>query len=88
MEQPEISNPLLWRLLLMIDGSAIRAVALSTVDDVQTVSFSVPFDPTAPGFLAAVEDAVYAVPLLTADFASVDILIDTRPWSYKNLRAR
>lgn len=78
MEQPEISNPLLWRLLLMIDGSAIRAVALSTVDDVQTVSFSVPFDPTAPGFLAAVEDAVYAVPLLTADFASVDILIDTR----------
>jgi len=78
MEQPEISNPSLWRLLLMIESSALRAVALSTVDDVQTVVFSVPFDPTASGLLAAVEEAVYAVPLLTADFASVDVLIDTR----------
>lgn len=78
MEQPEISNPSLWRLLLMIDNSAIRAVALSNVDDVQTLAFNVPFDPTAAGFLSAVEDAVYAVPLLTADFASVDILVDTR----------
>lgn len=77
MEQPEISNPALWRLLLMIDGTALRAVALSTVDDVQTVAFNVPFDPTAAGLLAAVEEAVYAVPLLTADFATVDILVDT-----------
>lgn len=78
MEQPEISNPSLWRLLLLIDGTAIRAVALSTVDDVQTLAFSVPFDPTASGgLLAAVEEAVYAVPLLTADFAAVDVLVDT-----------
>lgn len=78
MEQPEISNPSLWRLLLLIESTAIRAVALSTVDDVQTVSFGVPFDPTASGLVAAVSEAVYAVPLLTADFARVDILIDTQ----------
>lgn len=77
MEQPEISNPALWRLLLLIESSAVRAVAISTVDDVQSVSFAVPFDPTVSGLPAAVREAVYAVPLLTADFAAVDILIDT-----------
>lgn len=77
MEQPEITNPTLWRLLLLIEHTSIRALALSTVDDVQTVAFTVPFDPTAPGLLQAVEEAVYAVPLLTADFASVDVLVDT-----------
>lgn len=77
MEQPEISNPSLWRLLLLLDRTSIRAVALSTVDDLQTVAFNVPFDPTASGLLSAIEEAVYAVPLLTADFASVDVLIDT-----------
>ncbi len=77
MEQPEITNPTLWRLLVLIEGSSIRALALSTVDDVQTVAFTVPFDPTSSGLLQAVEEAVYAVPLLTADFASVDVLVDT-----------
>ena len=77
MEQPEITNPTLWRLLVLIDRTSLRAVALSTVDDVQTVSFNVPFDPTAASMLAAVEEAVYAVPMLTADFATVDVLVDT-----------
>ena len=54
MEQPEITNPTLWRLLVLIDRTSLRAVALSTVDDVQTVSFNVPFDPTAASMLAAV----------------------------------
>lgn len=77
MEQPEITNPTLWRLLLLIERTSIRALALSTIDDVQTVAFTVPFDPTASGMMQSVEEAVYAVPLLTADFATVDVLVDT-----------
>lgn len=77
MEQAEINDPTLWRLMLQIGSGMIRAVAISTVDDFQTVTFNVPFDPTAPDSRTAVEEAVYAVPLLTADFATVDVLVDT-----------
>lgn len=77
MEQSDISNANLWRLLLLVEADCLRAVALNTADSTGGSMLSVPFNPTAATLQAAVEEAVYAVPWLTADFGRVDIVVDT-----------
>ena len=74
MEQPDIQNPALWRLLVLFGRNTLSAVAISTVDDTQTAIVTVPCDSKST---AAVEEAVYSVPMLTADFSRVDVLVDT-----------
>lgn len=77
MEQSDISNAHLWRLLLLAGADSIRAVALNTTDTTGGCMITVPFNPTATSPSTAIEEAVYAVPWLTADFARVDVLVDT-----------
>lgn len=77
MEQSDILNAHFWRLLLLVEADCMRAVALNTADSTGGCMLAVPFNPTAATPLAAVEEAVYAVPWLTAEFGRVDIVADT-----------
>ena len=72
-----IADPRLWRLALQIDSEALRAVLWSTVEDASLIRFTLPLDPTLPP-AAALEEAVYAAPVLLADFAAVDVVLRTR----------
>ena len=44
------------------------------------VTFSLPLDPTLPGH-KALEEAVYAAPVLLSDFAGVDVLVRTNAYT-------
>ncbi len=77
MEQSDISNAHLWRLLLLVEADCLRAVAINTADSTGGCMLAVPFNPTAGSPRAAIEEAVYAVPWLTADFSRVDVVVDT-----------
>lgn len=74
---PEISNieqPRLWRLALQLEPELLRAVMWSTVEDSTLVQFSLPLDPGASGH-KALEEAVYAAPVLLSDFGRVDVVV-------------
>lgn len=72
-----IENPRVWRLALMIDGrEALRVVVSSMVEDSSMMQFSLPLDPTAP-LLRSLEEAVYAAPVLLADFGRVEVAVRT-----------
>ncbi|MDE6135072.1 MAG: DUF3822 family protein, partial [Muribaculaceae bacterium] len=72
-----IDKPRLWRLILMVDGTdALRAVVTSTVEDSSLLQFSLPLDPSVPR-IKALEEAVYAAPVLLSDFGRVDIVVRT-----------
>ncbi len=74
--QPNIERPRLCRLALQVEAGALRAVVWSTVEDSSLRNFSLPLDPTlAPA--KALEEAVYAAPVLLSDFAGVDIVMRT-----------
>lgn len=75
-ETGTIEKPSLWRLALQIDSDALRAVVWSTVEESTLVHFSVPLNPTLPP-VKALEEAVYATPVLLSDFGRVDVIIRT-----------
>lgn len=75
-----IERPRLWRLALQIDTDAIRAVVWSTVEESSLLHFSLPLDP-ARDRRKAIEEAVYAAPVLLSDFGSVDVVVRTRAYS-------
>lgn len=75
-KMPEIDNPRVWRLLLQLEKSGLRMVAVSTVDDSSMLVSSVAFE-SGRDMLAALEDAVYAAPLLLSDFMRVDVVVAT-----------
>lgn len=74
---PEIENPRLWRLLIEITRHALNIVGMSTTDDGSLFRCSVPLVGSPDGSLRALEDAVYAVPAILADFGRVDFLVRT-----------
>ncbi len=76
---PAIENPRLYRLALQVDTDALRAVLWSTVEDSTMLTFSLPLDPTLSGH-KALEEAIYAAPVLLSDFAGVDIVIRTQAY--------
>ena len=76
---PAIENPRLYRLALQVDTDALRAVVWSTVEDSTMLTFSIPLDPTLSGH-KALEEAIYAAPVLLSDFAGVDIVIHTQAY--------
>lgn len=75
-ETGTIEKPALWRLALQIDSDALRAVVWSTVEESTLVHFSVPLNPTLP-LVKALEEAVYATPVLLSDFGRVDVVVRT-----------
>lgn len=75
-----IERPQLWRLAMQIDSESIRSVIWSTVEDSSLRHFALPLDVTLP-LHKAVEEAVYATPLLLSDFGGVDIVVRTRSFT-------
>ncbi|MCM1068260.1 MAG: DUF3822 family protein [Muribaculaceae bacterium] len=69
-----IERPRLWRLALQLERELLRAVVWSTVEDSTLLQFSLPLDPTLPGH-KALEEAVYAAPVLLSDFGRVDVVV-------------
>lgn len=85
MEADQIENPRLWKLFILLEPMALKALMLSTVDDAGIVVLNLALDPAAPSRLKALQEAVYASPVLTADFASVNILVQTDQYSLSPL---
>ncbi len=75
-----LERPRLWRLAIQLDGEVLHAAVWSTVEESSLLQFALPLDPTLPR-LKALEEAVYAAPVLLSDFGSVDILIRTRAYT-------
>lgn len=76
---PDLTTPAkakLWRLALQIEPAVLHAVVWSTVEDSSLRYFKLPLDPTLP-LHKALEEAVYAAPVLLADFARVDVDVHT-----------
>lgn len=69
-------QPRLWRLAVQLEPGLMRAVMWSTVEDASLRQFSIPLDPTLGGH-KALEEAVYAAPVLLSDFARVDVVVRT-----------
>lgn len=76
MDFSNITNPRLWRLLLQADSKNLRFAVSSTVEDASLAQATVCLDASRE-YCKAIEEAVYSVPGLLADFGSVDILIRT-----------
>lgn len=72
-----ISEPHLWRLALRIDESALHVVLFCTIEDNSLIYREIVLDKAAPDRLKALEAAVYENPLLLADFAKVDCVVET-----------
>ena len=71
-----IERPRLWRLALQVDVDSLRVVMWSTVEDSSLRQFVLPLDPTLP-LNKALEEAIYAAPVLLSDFAAVDVVVRT-----------
>lgn len=61
-------------MAMQLERGLLRAVMWSTVADGTLTQFSLPLDPALSGH-KALEEAVYAAPVLLADFASVQIVV-------------
>lgn len=72
-----VSNPGLWRLSLLSEPDALTVVACSRVDETSLIHARLPFDPSIPSTAKALEEIVYANPLLLADFGQVDVVART-----------
>ena len=63
-----VDDASLWRLSLLIGDGAVDVLAHKIVGDAPIVSARLPFDPAASSTAAAVEEVIYANPLLLAPF--------------------
>lgn len=76
-----IENPRLWRLALELDGTdALRAVVWNSSSEASLLQFTVPLNPTQPP-IKALEEAIYATPVLLSDFLSIDVVIRTQAYT-------
>lgn len=72
-----IAQPRLWRLSMLVDDAAVTVVARSSVDDAGLITARLPFDDTITSRAKALEEVVYANPLLLSDFGHVDVVVRT-----------
>lgn len=72
-----IARPDMWRLSIEICDDALEVVARPVVGDGEMLSARVALDTSAKSPAAAIEEAVYANPLLLAPFRKVDVVIRT-----------
>ncbi len=75
-----IDKPRLWRLALEVDGDWLHAQTWSTVDEGSLSLLWVPLN-TSAGLKKALEEAVYAAPVLLSDFAGVDVVVRTTAYT-------
>lgn len=72
-----VDQPALWRLSLLIGDDALDVLAHRVVGEASLVSERITFDRAATSPAAALEEAVYANPLLLAPFGKTDIVVRT-----------
>lgn len=75
-----IDRPRLWRLALEIDSDGLHAQTWSTVDEGSMSLLWLPLN-TSSGLKKALEEAVYAAPVLLSDFAGVDVVVRTTAYT-------
>ncbi|MCI9607244.1 MAG: DUF3822 family protein [Muribaculaceae bacterium] len=71
-----IPQPELWRCAMEINASSIEVVLLPPVDSERALYTSIILNPEAPSHEKAVQEAIYANPVLLSDFKRVDALFD------------
>lgn len=74
-----IDNQRQWRMALQIEDASLRVVMWSTVEDSSLLHFALPLNPTLP-LHKAIEEAVYATPVLLSDFLKVDVIVRTQSY--------
>lgn len=72
-----ITRPSLYRLVIIVADNAIDVTITSRVDDDSVIHRHIPFQNDADP-VAAIEETIYDNPLLTADFSSVNVIVDTQ----------
>ncbi len=72
-----IEDPSLWRLSLMICDGGVEVVIRRVMGEPDMISASLRYDAGIDSRAAALEELVYANPLLLAQFAKTDILLRT-----------
>lgn len=77
MNKDLIDNPILWRLGLIIGPGGIDVLAHRVVGEAPAVQGHLPYDAAAGSTAAAVEEAVYANPMLLLPFRTTDIVLRT-----------
>lgn len=70
-----LANPTLYRLILMVSDTGVDVVIKSRIEDNGIIHRRIDFNPGAEP-VAALEEAVYENPLLTADFHATDVIVD------------
>lgn len=79
LEKDIISQPELWKLSLMLSAGKLDVALYPPVSSEEIMWRSFTLDPQAPSMLKALEDVVYANPLLLSDFKRIDCIIDYVP---------
>ncbi|MBD5422150.1 MAG: DUF3822 family protein [Bacteroides sp.] len=79
LDKEMISQPELWRLTLLLKPGRLDVALYPPVPREEMIWRSFEFDAAAPSPLRAIEDVIYANPLLFSDFKQVDCLIDNCP---------
>lgn len=77
LEKDMIDDARLWRMALRIDRKSLSVAVTSTVQDNSLIYRTITLDESAQSWQTAIEDAVYANPLLLSDFSRTDIALDT-----------
>ena len=72
-----IDNPELWRLSLLIGNGGIDVFAHPVVGEGSVICEHIGFDASLSSDASAIEDVVYANPLLLMPFRKVDIIVST-----------
>ena len=76
LDKEMISQPELWRLALIVSADRLDVALYPPLTREEIIWRSFAFDPDAPSQLRAIEDIIYANPLLLSDFKRVDCIID------------
>lgn len=77
LDKDLIAQPHLWRLVMLVGPTRLEVLMLPPVESEEAVYRSISLDGEAESQSKAVEDAIYANPLLLSDFKSVTCLVDT-----------
>lgn len=72
-----IPQPQLWRLVMEIDADRIEVAMHPPVATERVIYTSLMLNPDAPSHEKAVQEAIYANPVVLSDFKGVDVVFDT-----------
>ena len=76
-----IPQPELWRCVIEMDESRLDVALFPPVETERLIHRTILLNPDSPSLDKAVQEAVYANPLLLSDFARIDVLVTTTDFS-------